>query len=241
MGIFKSKQAKIDLENLPRHIGIIMDGNGRWAKKRGMPRSFGHRAGANVLKKIITFCDELGIEAITVYAFSTENWKRPKDEVDNLMSLLTEYLSNAEQELGGKNTVIKIIGDLSAFSTEMCEQIAETEQLTEGNTGLTLNIALNYGGRAEILTAVKELINSGISADEVEERHIDGALYTRNNPPVDLIIRPSGEQRLSNFLLWQCAYAELWYSNVLWPDFSTKHMTQAIFDYQKRNRRYGGV
>ncbi|MDD3765646.1 MAG: isoprenyl transferase [Eubacteriales bacterium] len=241
MNIFKKKVHKIDKENLPRHIGIIMDGNGRWAKKRGMPRALGHRAGANTLKTIATFCDEIGIEALTVYAFSTENWKRPKGEVDNLISLLAEYLSKAEEELGGKNVVIKVIGDLKPFSDDLRRLIFETEELTKNNTGMTLNIALNYGGRAEILSAVKSIIKSGIPADGLEEKHIDEYLYTKGNPPVDLIIRPSGEMRLSNFLLWQCAYAELWYSDVLWPDFTTKHMLEAISDYQKRNRRYGGV
>ena len=218
-----------------------MDGNGRWAKKRGLPRSMGHRYGAQTLKKITLFCDELGIEVLTVYAFSTENWKRPKSEVDNLMSLLMEYLSNAEQELGGKNVVIKIIGDLSSFSDEIREQINKTEKLTEKNTGMVLNIALNYGGRDEIVNAVRAIVKSGIPADSVNEDTVDKYLYTAGNPPVDLIIRPSGECRLSNFLLWQCAYSELWFSNVLWPDFDKKHMLRAIADYQNRNRRYGGV
>lgn len=234
-------KTKIDENNLPRHIGIIMDGNGRWAKKRGLPRSMGHRSGAQTLKKITLFCDELGIKALTVYAFSTENWKRPKNEVDNLMSLLREYLSNAGKELGGKNVVIKIIGDLKPFSDEIKEQIAKTEAMTQNNTGMILNIALNYGARDELVAAVKRIVRDEISVDDISEETVEARLYTSDCPPVDLIIRPSGELRLSNFLLWQSAYSELWFSNVLWPDFDKKHMLQAISDYQKRDRRYGGV
>lgn len=243
MPFFKKpiQKIKIDNQNIPRHIGVIMDGNGRWAKKRGMPRNVGHRSGAQTLKKITIFCDEIGVKALTVYAFSTENWKRPQSEIDHLMSLLKEYLSNAEQELGGRNVVIKIIGDLAPFSEEMRALIMKTERLTENNSGLTLNIALNYGGRGEIVNAVKEIIKSGTAFDKVDEDLIEKHLYTKDNPPVDLIIRPSGEMRLSNFMLWQSAYAELWFSNVLWPDFTKSHMTQAIIDYQKRNRRYGGI
>lgn len=241
MGFLKRPKSGIDKNNLPRHVGIIMDGNGRWAKKRGLPRSMGHRAGAQTLKKIALFCDELGIRVLTVYAFSTENWKRPKDEVDQLMSLLTEYLSNAHEELGGRNIAIKIIGDISPFSDEIKEQIRNTEDLTMNNTGMTLNIALNYGARSELVSAVKSIVKSGIKADDINEQTIEQNLYTSDNPPVDLIIRPSGELRLSNFLLWQCAYSELWFSNVLWPDFDTKHMLAAISDYQGRERRYGGI
>jgi undecaprenyl diphosphate synthase len=241
MAFFKKQPRGIDAEGLPRHIGIIMDGNGRWAKKRGLPRSAGHRAGAQTLKKITIFCDKIGIQTLTVYAFSTENWKRPKNEVDQLMSLLLEYLSNAEEELGGKNVIIKIIGDTSALSAEIQEQIIQTERLTEHNTGMTLNIALNYGGRHELVSAVRRIVESGLPASKIDEGEIEKRLYTAGCPPVDLIIRPSGEMRLSNFLLWQCAYAELWYSNVLWPAFTEEYMTRAILDYQKRNRRYGGV
>lgn len=238
---FKKPTTKLDMQNIPSHIGIIMDGNGRWAKKRGLPRNVGHRSGAQTLKKITIFCDEIGVKALTVYAFSTENWKRPKNEVDHLMTLLKEYLANSEEELGGKNIVIKIIGDLTPFSEDMRDLIKQTEKMTERNTGLTLNIALNYGGRNELVNAVRSIMQSGITSDNIDESLIEQYLYTRDNPPVDLIIRPSGEMRLSNFMLWQCAYAELWFSNVLWPDFTKEHMTSAIIDYQKRNRRYGGI
>ncbi|NLB80547.1 MAG: di-trans,poly-cis-decaprenylcistransferase, partial [Clostridiaceae bacterium] len=197
--------------------------------------------GAETLKKITTFCEELGIKTLTVYAFSTENWSRPKKEVDNLMSLLLEYLSDAKKELGGKNTVIKIIGDVSPFSEQIKEKIKQTEALTEKNTGMTLNIALNYGARAELVTAIKGIVNDGVKPEDITEQTIERYLYTANNPPVDLVIRPSGELRLSNFLLWQSAYAELWFSDILWPDFNKKHLLRAITDYQNRSRRYGGV
>ena len=241
MGFLGKKKDKIEKAGLPRHIGIIMDGNGRWAQRRGMPRMMGHRFGAEALKRIALFCEELGIDTLTVYAFSTENWRRPKGEVDNLMSLLTEYLSNAKHELGDKNIKIKAIGNLAPFSDEIKKSIGKTEEMTKGNTGMTLNIALNYGGRDEILNAVKSIVAAGLKADEIDEETIESHLYTRNNPPVDLIIRPSGEQRLSNFLLWQGAYSELWFSNVLWPDFNKKYLRQAILDFQGRSRRYGGT
>lgn len=241
MRLFGKQKIKIDDEKLPRHIGIIMDGNGRWARKRGLPRAAGHRYGAEALKKVALFCEELGINALTVYAFSTENWKRPKAEVDNLMLLLSEYLSNAKKELGGKNIVIKAIGNVEPFSKDIKEKIAQTEAFTAANTGMTLNIALNYGARDEILHAIKGIIKTKASAEDITEQAVERFLYTKDNPPVDLIIRPSGELRLSNFLLWQCAYSELWFSDVLWPDFNKKHLLRAIADYQGRNRRYGGV
>jgi len=240
--LFKKKNVRgIDLQNLPSHIGIIMDGNGRWAKKHNLPRSLGHKAGADALKKIATYCDKIGIKALTVYAFSTENWKRPKDEVDALMKLLSDYLANAKRDLGGKNIVIKAIGDLSVLSEKMQKQIIETEDFTKNNTGTVLNIAINYGGRGEILNAVKQIVKSGISAENVNEEAIEKYLYTANLPDLDFIIRPSGEMRLSNFLLWQSAYAELWFNNVLWPDFNEKHLKAAIIEFQNRNRRFGGV
>ena len=239
--MFLKKKEKIDKNNLPRHIGIIMDGNGRWAKKRGMPRTFGHRFGAETLEKISVYCGELGVKAITAYAFSTENWKRPKEEVDAIMDLLLEYLKNAEERIGGRNVVIRVIGDRTPLSEEIKEQIIKTEELTKNNTGIVLNIALNYGGRDEVVYAVKQALKNGKSPEELTEDDITNNLYAFDSPPVDLIIRPSGEYRLSNFLLWQSAYAEFWFSSVLWPDFSKKDMERAILDYQKRNRRYGGV
>lgn len=237
---FKRKKAeKISGGDMPKHIGIIMDGNGRWAKKRGLPRNVGHRAGAETLKKIVTYCDKIGIKTVTAYAFSTENWKRPKEEVDSLMSLLKEYLSNAERDLGGKNAVIRVIGDRTALSEDIQQRILETEEFTKDRTGVVLNLALNYGGRDEIVHAVNELLREGKT--EITERDISKNLYEPEIADVDLIIRPSGEYRLSNFLLWESAYTEFWFDNVLWPDFTEKHLDRAIADFQKRNRRFGGV
>ena len=227
-----------DKTNLPAHIGIIMDGNGRWAKKRKMPRNVGHRAGAETLKKITTYSDEIGIKAITAYTFSTENWKRPREDIDGIMALLREYLRDYKKNLGDKNAVIKVIGDISVLDEDIKTLIAETEEFTKDNTGVVLNLAINYGGRDEIVHAVNELVAKG---EPVTEENISRHLYTRDLPPVDLIIRPSGEKRLSNFLLWQSAYAELWYDDVLWPDFKTGDLDRAISDYSKRSRRYGGV
>ena len=237
---FKRKKAeKISGGDMPKHIGIIMDGNGRWAKKRGLPRNVGHRAGAETLKKIVTYCDKIGIKTVTAYAFSTENWKRPKEEVDSLMSLLKEYLSNAERDLGGKNAVIRVIGDRTALSEDIRQRILETEEFTKDRTGVVLNLALNYGGRDEIVHAVNKLLREGKT--EITERDISKNLYEPEIADVDLIIRPSGEYRLSNLLLWESAYTEFWFDNVLWPDFTEKHLDRAIADFQKRNRRFGGV
>ncbi len=237
--IFNKKHEEIDLSNLPQHIGIIMDGNGRWAKKRGLPRSAGHKAGAESLKKIITEANKLGVKYATVYAFSTENWKRPKDEVDYLMSLLMDYLVNAEKTLAGENVVIRAIGSRKELSEEMQRQIIKTEEFTKNNTGIVMNIALNYGGRDEIVHAVNEIIRSGekeISAETIEKH-----LYTAGQPDVDLLIRTSGEERLSNFMLWQVSYAEMWFTDKLWPDFKPKDLHRAILDYQHRGRRFGGI
>ena len=248
MLFFKGKSKKndnIDYDRLPRHIGVIMDGNGRWAKKRGLPRSAGHSAGADCLKKIVTECNKMGIEYITVYAFSTENWKRPKEEVDYLMNLLMDYLVNAETTLAGENVVIRAIGSRKELSKELQEQIIKTEKFTENNDGIIMNIALNYGAREEIVNAVKNIYkdveNGEFSIDDVNSKTISDYLYTANQPDPDLIIRTSGEERISNFLLWQLAYSERWFTDKLWPDFSVNDLHQAIIDYQNRNRRYGGV
>lgn len=237
--IFNKKHEEIDLNNLPQHIGIIMDGNGRWAKKRGLPRSAGHKAGAESLKKIITEANKLGVKYATVYAFSTENWKRPKDEVDYLMSLLMDYLINAEKTLAGENVVIKAIGSRKELSEEMQKQIIKTEEFTKNNTGIVMNIALNYGGRDEIVHSVNEIIKSG--EKEISIKTIEKHLYTAGQPDVDLLIRTSGEERLSNFMLWQVSYAEMWFTDKLWPDFKPKDLRRAILDYQHRGRRFGGV
>ena len=229
---------EIDKTNLPMHMGIIMDGNGRWAKKRRMPRNVGHRAGAEVLKKITTYADEIGIKAITAYTFSTENWKRPQAEIDGIMALLREYLLDYKKNLGDKNAVIRVIGDRSVLDEDIIELMAKTEEFTKNNTGVVLCLAINYGGQDEIVRAVNKLVADG---EEINAENIGKNLYTSDLPPVDLIIRPSGEKRLSNFLLWQSAYAELWYDDILWPDFSIEKFNEAIIDFQKRNRRFGGV
>lgn len=245
--LFNKKKIKreIDYNNLPKHIGIIMDGNGRWAKKRGLPRSAGHSAGAETLKKIVTHANKIGIEYITVYAFSTENWKRPKDEVDYLMNLLLNYLRDAEKTLAGENVVIRAIGSRAELSEEIQEQIIKTENFTKNNTGIVMNIAVNYGSREELTAAVKSICRKAdggeIRTEEITPDVISNELYTGGQPDPDLIIRTSGEERISNFLLWQLAYSELWFTDKLWPDFSTKDLEEAICDFQQRGRRFGGV
>ena len=230
---------------LPQHIGIIMDGNGRWAKKRGLPRSAGHKVGAETFRKITKYCSKIGVRYLTVYAFSTENWKRPMEEVSFLMNLFEQYLNEALRDFQDENIRIKFLGDKSGFSPNLQKLINEVEQTSSSKTGMTLNIAMNYGGRDELVKAVKEIsadVKSGvldvekINADVISER-----LYTAGQPEPDLIIRPSGEFRLSNFLLWQGAYSELVFMNVLWPDFSEKDLDLAIDEYSNRNRRFGGV
>lgn len=244
---FKKKNCtnELDMANIPAHIGIIMDGNGRWATKRGLPRSAGHRAGAETLKKIVIYCDKIGVKCITAYAFSTENWNRPKSEVDALMDLLYNYLQQVEEQFGGTNVILKVIGDRSALSEKINKAIDYAEEYTSKNTGLVLNIALNYGGRHEIVSAVKEAskkVTTGeLSPDDINEEFMSKLMYTGTSPEVDLIIRPSGEYRLSNFLLWQAAYSEFWFSDINWPSFSEKDMEKAIVDYQQRNRRFGKV
>ncbi len=239
------KREKLDPHNIPQHIGIIMDGNGRWASRRGLPRSAGHRAGAETLKKIVVYCNKIGVKCVTAYAFSTENWNRPKSEVDALMDLLYNYLQQVEEQFGGTNVILKVIGDRSALSDKINAAIDHAEEYTSKHTGLVLNVALNYGGRAEITQAAKNLAEQIAKGKrnlkDVSEKDLSELMYTRDVPEVDLIIRPSGEYRLSNFLLWQAAYAEFWFSNINWPDFSEEHMHRAILDYQKRNRRFGKV
>ena len=241
----KQKKAEIDYNNLPKHIGVIMDGNGRWATKRGLPRSAGHSAGADTLKKIVTECNKMGVKYITVYAFSTENWSRPKAEVDFLMNLLLDYLKNAEKTLAGENVVIRAIGSRAELTEEIRQQIVKTEEFTKNNDGIVMNIALNYGGREEIVSAVKNVcadVQKGdINPQEITEKVFSDYLYTAGQPDIDLLIRTSGEQRLSNFLLWQNSYSEMWFTNKLWPDFSTEDLHQAIIDFQGRGRRFGGV
>lgn len=236
---------QLDTNNLPKHIGIIMDGNGRWAKKRGLPRSAGHRMGAKVLEQITRDAGHLGIKFLTVYAFSTENWVRPKDEVDALMKLMTEYLDDYRRLIGDDDIRIRIIGSKEGLTEEILEKIEIVENATKDNRAITLNIALNYGGRDEIVQSVKKIghmIKSGeVEPDGIDEKLISDNLYTNYMPDPDFIIRPSGEMRLSNFLLWQSAYSEFWYSDINWPDFTRDDLIRAIVDFQNRNRRFGGV
>jgi len=238
------RKKKVDPTRLPRHIAIIMDGNGRWAKKRGLPRSAGHVKGAENFKRIVRFCGEIGISYLTVYAFSTENWTRPKEEVEALMRLLTEYLEKAYKELD-ERVRVRIIGEREMLSQELLEKVEALETYTKDRTGMVLNIALSYGGRQEILHAARlcaKKVESGeMKADDITLEMLGKSLYTGEQPDPDLIIRPSGEKRISNFLLWQSAYAEFWYSTVLWPSFKPSHLMDAISEFQGRNRRFGGV
>jgi undecaprenyl diphosphate synthase len=231
--------------NIPKHIAIIMDGNGRWAKERNLPRTFGHRAGIESIREIVKECSKLGVKYLTLYAFSTENWKRPTEEVNALMKLLVEYLKNEFKELHSNNVVINSIGNISKLP-EVCQrELATAYENTKNNTGLILNLALNYGGRDDIINAFKKMhkdIKFGkLQEDDICESIINSYLYTKGMPDPDIIIRPSGESRLSNFLLWQCAYSEFWLSDIKWPDFKKEHLHKAIYDFQNRERRYGGV
>ena len=237
MSIFKKKDLK---RVLPEHIAIIMDGNGRWAKNRKMPRSAGHVAGAKTFKNIARYCNKIGIKYLTVYAFSTENWKRPKQEVDGIMNLLRDYLKDAEN-FKDENIRVRFIGDRTPLADDIKELMAKNEYDSRNATGLTLYIAINYGGRDEITHAVREIVEKGIKPCDITEQTISEHLYTRDCPDPDFIIRPSGEYRLSNYLIWQSAYAEYWFSDILWPDFTDKHLEKAIEDFNKRNRRFGGV
>jgi undecaprenyl diphosphate synthase len=235
----------LDKNRLPNHIAIIMDGNGRWAKERNLPRAFGHRAGVETIRNIVKECNKLGIKYLTLYAFSTENWKRPLEEVNSLMKLLSEYLKSEINELHENGVVVNHIGEISRLPKECEAELKKAYEKTKNNNGITMNIAVNYGGRDEIISAVKDIaeeVSKGrISISDIDEKLISAHLYTANMPDPDLIIRPSGELRVSNFLLWQCAYSEFWYSNINWPDFTVAHLHRAILDYQKRNRRFGGV
>ena len=245
---FSKRDKKIDRSKriLPEHVGIIMDGNGRWAKRRGLPRQAGHKVGAQNFRKITRYCSSIGIKYLTVYAFSTENWKRPKEEVDALMALFYDYLVEALRDFREENIRTRFIGDVTAFSPELQKLIHETEELSADNTGMCLNIAMNYGGRDEIVKAVKEIASDAaegkISAENITAEMLSSYMYTANQPDPDLIIRPSGEYRTSNFLLWQSAYSEfVFMDDILWPDFSTENLEEALDEYAKRNRRFGGV
>lgn len=246
LGRSEKKRPVLDnKEPVPVHIAIVMDGNGRWASQRGLPRNVGHREGANTLKRIVKDCNEIGIRYLTVFAFSTENWNRPKEEVEALMSLLLEFLRNADNELSGKNIRIKVIGEAKGLTGEIKQEIVRVMENTSNNTGLTLVIALNYGSKTEIANAAariaRDVKRGTIKPEDINEKLLSSYLYTVGIPDPDLVIRPSGEKRLSNFLLWQSSYSEFWYSDILWPDFSKKHLLEAIGEYQRRNRRFGGL
>lgn len=244
MGIFKSKKTKED-KILPQHLGLIMDGNGRWAKKRGLPRTAGHTAGANTFRKITRYCNKIGIKYLTVYAFSTENWKRPINEVEALMKLFKDYLEEALRDFTEENIRVCFIGDKTAFSSDLQNLITRIEEVSKNKTGLVLNIAMNYGGRSEIVDAVKKIATriskNEMNIDEITEQSISKNLYTSWQPDPDFIIRPSGEFRTSNFLLWQSAYSELYFMDILWPDFTSKDLDHALLEYANRNRRFGGI
>lgn len=237
--------AQIDAARLPQHIAIIMDGNGRWAKQRGKPRIFGHKEGAESVRTILDTCARLQIKAVTLYAFSTENWKRPEDEVSGLMQMLKLYLKQELKTVHKNNIRFQAIGDLARLSQDLQKQIAAATEHTSQNTGTFLSVALNYGGRAEITEAAKKaaktLLAEGKSLDELTETDIDRNLYTGNLPEVDLLIRTSGEFRISNFLLWQLAYSEIYVTPTLFPDFRRAEIFKAIIDFQKRERRFGGI
>lgn len=233
----------VDKNDMPRHIAIIMDGNRRWAKSQGKPASFGHKEGAKTLEKIVRYANKIGLEYITVYAFSTENWKRAEDEVKALMKLLQNYLDDYSKRADTENIKVKILGDISALSQGMQKSIKNCMERTKNNTGVTFNIALNYGGRNEIVKAVKNIIeqvkDGTINIEDISEETISQNLYTKNQPDPDLMIRTSGELRLSNFLPWQLVYSELLFIDKNWPDFTEKDLDYAISEYQRRTRKFG--
>ncbi|HCW04683.1 MAG TPA: isoprenyl transferase [Clostridium sp.] len=243
----KSREKKDNIldGNMPKHIAIIMDGNGRWAKERKLPRTMGHRAGVETIRRIVKECNKLGIKYLTLYAFSTENWKRPKDEVNALMKLLAEYLRNEIEELHKNNVVVNHIGDISKLPLLCQDELIKAYNKTQNNNGVVLNLALNYGGRQEIIHAIKKMLiqckDGIIDVNDINEESFNDFLYTAGMPDPDLIIRPSGEKRISNFLLWQSAYSEFWYSGINWPDFSVEDLHEAIRDYQNRDRRFGNI
>ena len=234
-----------NLDKVPAHIAIIMDGNGRWAKSRFMPRTYGHKVGVETIRKVVKECSRLGVKYLTLYAFSTENWKRPKDEVSALMGLLVKYLRNELEELHKNNVKILTIGDISKLPQACIEELDHAKEKTKDNTGLVMSLALNYGGRNDLVNAVKnisqEVVDGKISVDEIGDDLISSHLSTKESPDPDLVVRTSGEQRLSNFLLWELAYSEFYFADIHWPDFDEKELQKAIFAYQSRDRRFGGI
>ena len=230
---------------LPKHVGIIMDGNGRWAQKQGLPRSAGHKKGAEVFEQIVKDCDQIGIKVVTAYAFSTENWKRPQAEVDAIMNLLRSYLKRLDAMQKKDNGRIRFLGDKTPLDADLRQMMEEVEAGSANNSGIEINIAVNYGGRAELVRAAQILAQQAMAGEiapgDITEEMLSDRLYTHGQPDPDLIIRPSGEERLSNFLVWQSAYAEFVFMDVLWPDFNKEHLTKALWEYARRNRRFGGV
>ena len=246
MAFFKQKQTvQVDFAHLPRHVAIIMDGNGRWAKKRGLPRTAGHAAGAENFRTIATYCKEIGLEYLTVYAFSTENWKRPDEEVSAIMGLLRKYLLEAIGRMERDRVKMHFFGDLSPLSEELRVLCMETEEISKRYEGCQVNICLNYGGRDEILRAARafsrDCAEGKSDPNHLTEEQFSRYLFSAGVPDPDLVIRPSGEVRISNFLLWQSAYAEFYFTDVLWPDFSKEELHRALAAYQSRSRRFGGV
>ncbi len=233
--------AQIDRARLPRHVAVIMDGNGRWAKKRFLPRVAGHKAGVDAVRATVDTSARLGIEVLTLYAFSVENWKRPAYEIEALMTFLKEYLRKEIDSLDRNNIRFQTIGRTHELDESVQRELVSAKQQTAKNTGMILNVALNYGGRVELIDAVRTLVAAGKAAEEITEATISQHLYTKDLPDPDLMIRTSGEMRISNFLLWQLAYSEIYITDTLWPDFRRPHFFEAIIDYQKRERRYGGL
>jgi undecaprenyl diphosphate synthase len=237
--------ANMDPASGPNHVAIIMDGNGRWAKARGLPRVAGHRRGADAVRRVVRSAGELGLPVLTLFAFSTENWTRPADEVNDLMGLLRHYLRNELDELHKNGAKLRVIGNRNGLASDIVRDISDAENRTRGNSRIDVNICINYGARAEILAAIRSLarqVEAGaLSADRIDEDRFENELLTSGVPDPDLLIRTSGEQRISNFMLWQCAYTELVFVDTLWPDFGKEHLEQAIAEFRRRERRYGGV
>lgn len=235
----------LDRDRLPQHVAIIMDGNGRWATGQGLIRTAGHKAGVKTLKNIVSTCADLGVQALTVYAFSTENWKRPHSEVSFLMGLFSEYLAKEIEEMDRKNVKIDFIGRINELSDGLQQQIADARQRTADNTGVKFSVAVNYGGKDELVRAVQgiavQVADGRLQPEQIDDAMLDKQLDTAGLPPVDLMIRTSGDIRLSNFLLWQAAYAEFWFTETNWPDFTPELFAQALYEYGQRDRRFGGL
>jgi undecaprenyl diphosphate synthase len=232
---------QVEFDRLPRHVAIIMDGNGRWAAERHLPRVEGHRAGVEAVRDVVETSARLGLEVLTLYAFSVENWKRPAAEVSTLMMLLKRYLGLELATLLGNNIRFNVIGRVEALPPDIRTELLEAEHKTAKNTGMLFNIALNYGGRTEIVDAARRILAAGVAPQELDEDRFAQFLYTAGQPDPDLLIRTSGEMRVSNFLLWQIAYAEIWVTDTMWPDFRCRHLLEGVVAYQKRDRRFGGI